>query len=69
MHVFCRWKINRILPTVCEVASCWFNFSGSGMVCQAGLLGAVVARHKGNSPQKFLWFGGKMWGIVVHILI
>ena len=54
---------------MCEVASCYSDFSGSGMVCQVGLLGAMVARHKRNSPQKFLWFGGKRWGIAVYILI
>ncbi len=37
---------------MCEVASCYSDFSGSGMVCQAGLPSTMVARHKGNSQKK-----------------
>ena len=40
--------ITFLLPTACEVAGCYFDFSGSGMICQAGLPSTVVARHKGN---------------------
>ena len=54
---------------MCEVASCYSDFSGSGMVCQVGLLGAMVARHKRNNFQSFCGFGGKRWGIAVYILI
>ena len=41
-------KINNLLSQLAyEDASGYFDFSGSGMVCQAGLPSVVVARQQG----------------------
>ena len=48
-------KINNLLSQLAhEDASGYFDFSGSGMVCQAGLPSTMVARHKGNSQKRLV---------------
>ena len=56
--------ITFLLPTACEVAGCYFDFSGSGMICQAGLPSTVVARRKGNRKKMLVVSvekGGELW--------
>ena len=48
-------KINNLLSQLAhEDASGYFDFSGSGMVCQAGLPSTMVARHKENIRKKLV---------------
>lgn len=60
-------KTSCVLPTAFEVASCWVNFSASGIVCQAGLPAVVVARQQGNSQKMFMVLVEKASGNGVHI--
>lgn len=51
-----------------EGFSCYFDFSGSEFVCQARMLGWLVARHKGNSEIIVMLLVDKYGGIAVEAL-
>lgn len=61
--------IHRILPTTYDDASCYFDFSVSGIVCQAGLPRPVVAKHKGIIRKVFMVFVEKHGELLFIILV